>query len=80
MALYKRIRKYLQIKQLSPQQIASEASISQVDLEKFLQGLDAIDSNQMDQLNRSWPEMIAYGFDIDISLCTENQRIPLPSP
>ncbi|QKI88933.1 hypothetical protein [Thiomicrorhabdus xiamenensis] len=71
------MRKYLQIKQISAQQVASEASISLVDFEKFLQGLDAIDSSQMEQLNRFWPEMIAYGFDIDISLCTENQRIPL---
>ena len=76
MPLYKRMRKYMQIKQLDAHEIVSQTSIPAKDFENFLQGNSHINSQQLEQLNEKWPELISYGFDIDPDLCTDGKELP----
>lgn len=71
MPLAKRMQKYMNIKELSVDEIADKSGISRSDLQKFLTGHGAIDSAHFETLNSLWPEMIAYTFNIDACLCNE---------
>ncbi|MBO1928150.1 hypothetical protein J3998_11245 [Thiomicrorhabdus sp. 6S2-11] len=68
------MQKYMQIKDLSIAEVADTLEISPDDLQLFLQGKTSIDTHHFETLNGTWPEMVAYIFNIDASLC---QEIPI---
>lgn len=71
MLLAKRMQKYMQIKDLSVDEVADKSGIPLADLRKFLKGHAPIDSVHFETLNSIWPEMVAYIFNIDASVCQE---------
>ncbi|BBP46255.1 hypothetical protein THMIRHAS_16280 [Thiosulfatimonas sediminis] len=71
MPLAKRMRRYMQIKNLSAQEVAEKCGIPLSELQNFLDGIGAIDSMHFETLNSIWPELVAYTFNVDASVCTD---------
>ncbi|MBN2647703.1 MAG: hypothetical protein JXR44_07955 [Thiotrichales bacterium] len=75
MQLMTKMRQFMQLRQLSLQEISETTAISLTDLEDFLTGKDSLNAHHWDELNQHWPEMIAYCFDIDPIFCKDNQTL-----
>lgn len=71
MSLHRRMQQYMRIKNLSINEVSDKSGIPLNELETFLDGSNAIDSMDFEKLNSIWPEMVAFTFNIDASICNE---------
>ncbi|CAN8142362.1 hypothetical protein J3998_11250 [Thiomicrorhabdus sp. 6S2-11] len=65
MVFNQRVKAYIEAKGIIKHRVAEVAEITPSAFFRFLNGTSTMKSSNIEKLQEVWPEMIAYGFNID---------------
>ncbi|QKI88934.1 hypothetical protein [Thiomicrorhabdus xiamenensis] len=65
MSFNQRVKSYIEAKGIIKHRVAEVAEITPSAFFRFLNGTSTMKSSNIEKLQEVWPEMIAYGFNID---------------
>ena len=71
----RRIKHYIEYNGIIKHRVAEVAGITPSAFFRFLNGTSSMKSTSIERLNSVWPEMVAYGFDIDPLIAHETERL-----
>jgi len=73
----KRVKHYIEYNGIIKHRVAEVAGITPSAFFRFLNGTSTMKSTNIEKINKVWPEMVAYGFNIDPIVAKQSSELKI---